>query len=203
MDDETEGLLPQSSVKRTISIQVFLGTIVCFVLILLGVGLGVGLGQHLVLSQLPSLDFDHSDVEALPSLDAVPAGELVNMTELDMRTRFTVSANTAVREYEFDITQMTAAPDGFYKPMILANGRSPGPLIEANMGDTIRVMFCRECLLASVMRADERKGPRQQPDGEHEHHHPLAWNRPAEHNMDGRRCRSVAVRDPAGPELHL
>ncbi|KAI0478899.1 multicopper oxidase-domain-containing protein [Xylariaceae sp. FL0804] len=44
-----------------------------------------------------------------------------------------------VREYEFNVSQALGAPDGFRKPMILVNGQSPGPLVEANVGDTVRV----------------------------------------------------------------
>ncbi|KAI0449185.1 Cupredoxin [Xylaria acuta] len=59
--------------------------------------------------------------------------------ELALNTGFVVSSQSRTREYVFNISQALASPDGFQKPMILANGQSPGPLIEANTGDTIRV----------------------------------------------------------------
>lgn len=43
------------------------------------------------------------------------------------------------RTYDFVLTNGLAAPDGFLKKRILINGQSPGPLIEANEGDTIVV----------------------------------------------------------------
>lgn len=73
------------------------------------------------------------------NLPVIPATQLINHTELRLQTNFTVSRATTTREYVFNISHALAAPDGFYKPMILANGQSPGPLIEANTGDTVRV----------------------------------------------------------------
>ncbi|KAG2419203.1 hypothetical protein HFD88_003998 [Aspergillus terreus] len=44
-----------------------------------------------------------------------------------------------VREYWFDIVNTTAAPDGVERPVLLVNGQFPGPAIEANWGDTVKV----------------------------------------------------------------
>ncbi|CAK7564671.1 MAG: hypothetical protein SEPTF4163_002570 [Sporothrix epigloea] len=44
-----------------------------------------------------------------------------------------------IRTYEFTISRGTLAPDGYTKSMLLVNGGFPGPLIEANWGDTIQV----------------------------------------------------------------
>ncbi|KNG91191.1 putative extracellular dihydrogeodin oxidase/laccase [Aspergillus nomiae NRRL 13137] len=44
-----------------------------------------------------------------------------------------------VREYWFDITNMTAAPDGVRRAMMLVNGQYPGPTIEVDWGDTVKV----------------------------------------------------------------
>ncbi|KAI4603326.1 hypothetical protein KJ359_006119 [Pestalotiopsis sp. 9143b] len=63
---------------------------------------------------------------------------LINNNELHLKT-FVAANQSLVRQYEFNISHTLAAPDGFQKPMILVNGQSPGPLIEANIGDTIRV----------------------------------------------------------------
>ncbi|MBW0501215.1 hypothetical protein O181_040930 [Austropuccinia psidii MF-1] len=43
------------------------------------------------------------------------------------------------RSYTFVVTNQTAAPDGFQRTMLVINNQSPGPLIEANEGDTIEV----------------------------------------------------------------
>ncbi|KAK6530948.1 hypothetical protein TWF281_007779 [Arthrobotrys megalospora] len=44
-----------------------------------------------------------------------------------------------VKEYNWTISDVTANPDGIMRPMILINGQFPGPLIECNEGDTIKV----------------------------------------------------------------
>ncbi|SMR54833.1 unnamed protein product [Zymoseptoria tritici ST99CH_3D1] len=41
--------------------------------------------------------------------------------------------------YNFDITNITLAPDGFARPVFAVNGQYPGPTIFANWGDTIQV----------------------------------------------------------------
>lgn len=38
-----------------------------------------------------------------------------------------------------DQTALTCETAGFQKPMILVNGQFPGPLIEANTGDLLRI----------------------------------------------------------------
>jgi FtsP/CotA-like multicopper oxidase with cupredoxin domain len=72
--------------------------------------------------------------------EEISISSLVNTTELGLKTGFTISDRPMVREYEFHINHGYAAPDGFRKLMILVNGQSPGPVIEANVGDTIRVL---------------------------------------------------------------
>ncbi|KAI4201744.1 MAG: hypothetical protein LQ346_002106 [Caloplaca aetnensis] len=44
-----------------------------------------------------------------------------------------------VRSFDFTIARGTVAPDGYEKTSLLINGQYPGPLIEANWGDTIQV----------------------------------------------------------------
>jgi len=60
--------------------------------------------------------------------------------ELDLKTGFTKSSKPTTRNYTFNITLGPGSPDGFSKSVIFINGQSPGPLIEANTGDTLRVV---------------------------------------------------------------
>ncbi|KAH8686455.1 multicopper oxidase-domain-containing protein [Ilyonectria robusta] len=69
-----------------------------------------------------------------------PETALVSSDQLDLKTGFIISEKPTIRDYVFNITRELAAPDGFQKSMILVNGQSPGPLIEANTGDVIRVI---------------------------------------------------------------
>jgi FtsP/CotA-like multicopper oxidase with cupredoxin domain len=43
------------------------------------------------------------------------------------------------RHFEFNISRGYIAPDGYLRDVLLVNGAYPGPLIEANWGDTIVV----------------------------------------------------------------
>ncbi|KAF2765815.1 hypothetical protein EJ03DRAFT_385072 [Teratosphaeria nubilosa] len=44
-----------------------------------------------------------------------------------------------VREYWFELTNSTASPDGVERTILAVNGSVPGPTIEADWGDTVRV----------------------------------------------------------------
>lgn len=62
--------------------------------------------------------------------------------DFDLRkTNFFVTDSDAqIRRYEFNISRADVeGPDGVKKSMILINGQSPGPLIEANSGDLVQV----------------------------------------------------------------
>ncbi|KIP03947.1 ferroxidase/laccase group [Phlebiopsis gigantea 11061_1 CR5-6] len=41
------------------------------------------------------------------------------------------------RHYNFVVSEIPGAPDGFSKPMLVVNGQWPGPTIEANQGDRL------------------------------------------------------------------
>ncbi|KAL8736783.1 MAG: hypothetical protein Q9166_000149 [cf. Caloplaca sp. 2 TL-2023] len=49
-----------------------------------------------------------------------------------------------VRSYDFTVAQGMVAPDGYEKESLLINNQYPGPLIEANWGDTIQVTIHTE-----------------------------------------------------------
>lgn len=52
---------------------------------------------------------------------------------------FDISAPKTTRSFDFAIARQTTAPDGFVKVAYTINGQMPGPVVEANEGDTIRV----------------------------------------------------------------
>ncbi|KAI1334831.1 Cupredoxin [Xylariaceae sp. FL0016] len=122
--------------------HVFIFSHICLCVVVLSLILGLGLGWYrcgLSKADVPSL-FNYSAYYGIPErLSFVTIESLVNSKELELDTGFEVDSPTTTREYEFNITQASAAPDGYAKPMILVNEQSPGPLIEANSGDTIRV----------------------------------------------------------------
>lgn len=55
-----------------------------------------------------------------------------------------------VKEYNWTVSDVTANPDGVVRPMILINGQFPGPLIECNEGDTIKVTIHNKAVNATA-----------------------------------------------------
>ena len=53
--------------------------------------------------------------------------------------KWVFDAAPQVREYDWTIDEARMNPDGVYRQMLLVNGLYPGPLIESNEGDIIRV----------------------------------------------------------------
>ncbi|KAI0970187.1 multicopper oxidase [Xylaria arbuscula] len=127
--------------QRTVPLCHFIITLIflCVAALALGLGLGLGWRRYGIMPAAASL-FEYSSYGiADDALEVIPPEQLVNTKELSLDTGFDVSDQPITREYVFNISLALAAPDGLRKPMILANGQSPGPLIEANTGDTIRV----------------------------------------------------------------
>jgi FtsP/CotA-like multicopper oxidase with cupredoxin domain len=60
-------------------------------------------------------------------------------TATNVNPESTVPDTGVTRKYTFSISRQTYSPDGYSKSGILVNGQFPGPLIEANWGDTIQV----------------------------------------------------------------
>jgi hypothetical protein len=77
-----------------------------------------------------------------------PGPGLVDMVKVPLRrpdedyvldSNWDFAAPNQVRYYNWTIVDKEGNPDGVYKPMMTINGQFPGPLIEANDGDTIVV----------------------------------------------------------------
>ncbi|KAF2768817.1 hypothetical protein EJ03DRAFT_383088 [Teratosphaeria nubilosa] len=58
---------------------------------------------------------------------------------VDSDTDFTFPSTGVTRYYDWTITNGTAAPDGFERPVFLVNGQYPGPTLFADWGDTVSV----------------------------------------------------------------
>lgn len=151
-DDEFEEIelhdkpRPWKNLQLRTFITSLTGLILAILSFVFGVGCGLGIGvpyyggsslSHAFTNRPPS-DNNPSGMIIPDDLPIIPAAQLTNRTELDLATGFVASV-PQVREYDFTISMALAAPDGFWKPMVLVNGQSPGPLIEACTGDTVRV----------------------------------------------------------------
>lgn len=61
------------------------------------------------------------------------------------------NATATVREYEWVISDITANPDGVFRPMMVINGQFPGPMIVCNEGDTIVVNVVNQARNATAI----------------------------------------------------
>ncbi|KAJ8121003.1 hypothetical protein ONZ43_g2438 [Nemania bipapillata] len=123
--------------RRTVPSRLFITTITFVSIAALALGLGLGLGWRHYWNKPTAAQFNYNGYDKMPEdFEKISPEQLINTRELDLDTGFVVSDHPRTREYIFDISEARAAPDGFQKPMILANGQSPGPLIEASIGDT-------------------------------------------------------------------
>ena len=130
---------------RNLQLRTFITSLTGLILTILSFVFGVGCGLGIGIPYYGGSSLSHafsrpSSHNGIPDdLPIISAAQLTNRTELDLETRFTFSESPQARDYDFTISLGLAAPDGFWKPMVLVNGRSPGPLIEAATGDTVRV----------------------------------------------------------------
>lgn len=148
-DDEFEDIVLHEDKPRpwkNLQLRTFITSLTGLILTILsfvfgvGCGLGIGIPYYGGSSLSHAFSRPSNNPSGIPDdLPIVPAAQLSNRTELDLDTGFAFSAVPRVREYDFTVTLGLAAPDGFWKPMVLVNGQSPGPLIEAATGDTVRV----------------------------------------------------------------
>lgn len=150
-DDEFEEieLLDRPRPWKNLQLRTFITSLTGLILTILSFVFGVGCGLGIGVPYYGGSSLSHAfmsrpsdNPSGIPDdLPIIPAAQLTNRTELDLATGFVTTAGTApqVREYDFTIGMALAAPDGFWKPMVLVNGQSPGPLIEACTGDTVRV----------------------------------------------------------------
>lgn len=60
-------------------------------------------------------------------------------------------APPTVREYHWVISDITANPDGVFRPMMAINGQFPGPMIVCNQGDTVVVNVVNEAKNATAI----------------------------------------------------
>lgn len=80
-------------------------------------------------------------VQATPEIEAVgttgiggfrrPASDYI------LDPSWSINAAPKIREYKWKVVDIVGNPDGVYRPMITINGLFPGPMIEANEGDTL------------------------------------------------------------------
>ncbi|PHH74823.1 hypothetical protein CDD82_4751 [Ophiocordyceps australis] len=76
---------------------------------------------------------------AFLSSNPLPNGFPWSQLSIDTNYYETVPFTGVIRSYNFTISRAVIQPDGYQRNVLLVNGAFPGPLIEANWGDTIQV----------------------------------------------------------------
>ncbi|CAH7689407.1 multi-copper oxidase laccase-like protein [Phakopsora pachyrhizi] len=66
-------------------------------------------------------------------------GVRVNLPELILSPSFKITNKPTYRRYSWVLTNKTAAFDGYLRNALVINDQFPGPLIEANEGDTLEI----------------------------------------------------------------
>ena len=124
-----------------------LAGIIVILALALGLGLGLGLGLHH--SSSSSLDENSSTSSATGNVTA--PGNSSDITTLLTRDQllgdqdrwllsnrnFEISSQPQTRTFNWTLSEVNAAPGALIKPMIVINGMSPGPVLEANLGDRL------------------------------------------------------------------
>ncbi|KAL1858719.1 hypothetical protein Plec18170_002925 [Paecilomyces lecythidis] len=126
--------------KQKLSIQVTLlifGSLTLFIIIASGLCSGLGLGLNHGRIAVPPVETNSSagadDSQTLP-----PWRRDISEYDLDMDS-WDINAAPTTRNYNFVLSEVTAAPDGVVRQLFVINGKFPGPLIRANRGDRIVV----------------------------------------------------------------
>jgi FtsP/CotA-like multicopper oxidase with cupredoxin domain len=88
--------------------------------------------------------------------NAVPKGDnrsrpKITSNDYVLDSKWNYAASPQRREYKWTVQDHMHNPDGIYRPMILVNNQYPGPLIEANEGDTIVVHVQNEATNATAI----------------------------------------------------
>ncbi|SPQ18182.1 018d7d51-946b-47ca-b38e-41bb42f0dc64 [Thermothielavioides terrestris] len=130
------------STSRRPSLLLIAGGLVTFVVVALALGLGLGLGlTHRGGSSASSLLPPASSSSPLPGSGAAPNASLedwrLDPSHYVLDMAWDINAPPTTRHYDFVITEGRGWPDGVVRDMLFINGKFPGPLIEANMGDRL------------------------------------------------------------------
>jgi hypothetical protein len=106
----------------------------------LGLGLGLGLGlnhHHDPASASAPGNSTRPGNGSAPAI--VPLSQLVNASQFMLDPAFVVTSTPTTRACQWTVSEVWGAPMGVGKKMLVVNGISPGPNIEANTGDRLLV----------------------------------------------------------------
>ncbi|CAD0111338.1 unnamed protein product [Aureobasidium uvarum] len=88
----------------------------------------------------PDTKNQHSEQPESASLPQSTGGVTPPRDEYLLDPAWDYGATPTTRQYHWTLTETELNPDGVWRPMLLINNQFPGPLIEVNEHDTIRVV---------------------------------------------------------------
>jgi iron transport multicopper oxidase len=104
------------------------------------VAIGIFCALGLIIGLSVGLTRKHGKKEnAIPQTSSISPSISVDPAQQILASNWNVNAPMQVREYNWTVSQIEAAPGGAPKALYVINGISPGPLVEANLGDNIVV----------------------------------------------------------------
>lgn len=126
-------ILSSEGTSRRVALVALLA-VASSIAIALGAGLGVGLHPDHI-SQVPlAVPGNSSDVSEHVTRQSI----LGDQSRWLLSNRpFEISSTPTTRVFNWSLSEAWAAPGGIEKPMILVNKLSPGPKVEANLGDRL------------------------------------------------------------------
>lgn len=116
---------------------------------ILALGLGLGLRQNNFQPSISSTNkgvlpaslkakSDNLALEA-PSGTYIPGNDLVNSSRFVLSPEWNFDAPPTTRNFSFSLEYVQSDVDGFNRTMIAINHLFPGPIIECNVNDTVRI----------------------------------------------------------------
>lgn len=106
-----------------------------------------GLGWTDNLQGLPAGPRPTKQLNASSIVDQVSREQLWGNSSryLGSNRQFEVTDTATTRVFNWTISEALAAPGAMEKPMLLINGMSPGPVLEANFGDRVIINVFNNC----------------------------------------------------------
>lgn len=78
------------------------------------------------------------DIEQELGVQEAPSSDFRRpMSDYILDPHWNFNSKKRIRKFQWTILDRVANPDGVYRPMIMINGKFPGPMIECNEGDTL------------------------------------------------------------------
>jgi FtsP/CotA-like multicopper oxidase with cupredoxin domain len=101
-------------------------------------GSGTGKGSYIPVTTISrGVQGPTNTIEAPPVPTQAKPAVFPNANSYQLNSSFEITDKPVTRTYHWTISEAYGAPDGYNRSHITINGQMPGPLVEANEGDTL------------------------------------------------------------------